>query len=56
VLHWCLKGNPSQPVDAIHDNEIGLGFLGDSQNLGIDACAERDENVRTKVGGVYPAD
>ena len=39
-----------------HDNEIGLGFLGDSQNLGIDAGAERDENVRTKVESVDPAD
>jgi hypothetical protein len=38
------------------DNEIGLGFLGGSQNLGVDTGAMRDENVGLKVGRIDPAD
>ena len=36
-----LHGRPMQS----DDNKIGLGFLGDPQNLGIDAGTMRDENV-----------
>src|SRR6516162_7540731 len=38
------------------DHEIGLGFLSDSQNLGIDTGAVRDENVGLKVGSIRTAD
>jgi len=38
------------------DNEIGLGFLRDPQNLGIDAHAMRDENVGLKVGSIDAPD
>jgi hypothetical protein len=38
------------------DNEVGLGFLGDSQNLGIDAGTIRHENVGFKVGCIDTAD
>ena len=38
------------------DDEIGLGFLGDPQNLRIDAGAMRDENVGLKVGSIDALD
>ena len=38
------------------DDKIGLGFLGGSQNLGIDAGAMRDENIGFKVGGIGTSD
>ena len=38
------------------DNEVSLGFLGGSQNLGIDAGAMRDENVGLEVGRIDPTD
>ena len=38
------------------DNEIGPGFLGDSQNLGVDTGTMRDENVGLKVGRIGTPD
>jgi hypothetical protein len=38
------------------DNEIGAGFLGDSQNFGIDTGTMRDDNVRLKVGRIGTPD
>ena len=38
------------------DNEIGLRFLGDRQNLRIDTGAVRDVNIGLKVGRIGPAD
>ena len=38
------------------DDEIGPGFLGNPQNLGIDARAVSDENVGIEVGGVDVTD
>ena len=38
------------------DDEIGLGFLGDPQNLRIDAGAMRDENVGFQVGSIGTPD
>ena len=38
------------------DNEIGLGFLGNCQNLGIDAPTMGHENVGLKVGRIGAPD
>ena len=38
------------------DNEIGLGFLGGSQNFAIDTGTMRDENAGLKVGGIGTPD
>ena len=38
------------------DDKIGLGFLGGSQNLGIDAGAMRDKYVGFQLGGVGTPD
>jgi hypothetical protein len=48
ILHgWPVRSD---------DNEVGLGFLRDSQNLGIDAGAMRDQNVGFKVGSIDTTD
>jgi hypothetical protein len=38
------------------DSEIGFGFLGDSQNLRIDAGAVRYQNIGIKVGSIDTPD
>ena len=47
-----LHGRPMRS----DDDEIGPGFLGDPQNLRIDAGAVRDENVGLKVGSIDTPD
>ena len=38
------------------DDEIGPSFLGNPQNLGIDARTMSDEDAGIEVGGIDPAD
>src|SRR5215467_422083 len=47
-----LHGRPMRS----DDDEIGLGCLGDPQNLGIDAGTMRHENVGLKVGSIGAPD
>jgi hypothetical protein len=47
-----LHGRPMRS----DDNEIGLGFLGNGQNLGIDARTMGHENIGLKVGSIGAPD